>query len=330
MYLKAKITGVGGFAPSFIRTNEYIASISNTSIERILSKTGIRERRILQDKLATSDMIVEAINDMLMKTVLGIEDIDCLIVATTTPDMPIPSTATIVCRKLGIKNSFAFDVNAACSGFLYALTIGTSLIESGTYKNVIVVGADKMSSVTDIYDRNVNMLFGDAAGVVLLQQVKENECNKKFITTISEGNGEGIEYLKIEGGGSLFPASMETLLSRKHYLKQNGRVVFKEAIEKMTSVSERILQENDISIDEVDWFVSHQANQKTIETLGDNLNINPSKILSNVAMYGNTTAASIPLCLWSFQDKIKTGDLVLLSTFGAGFTWGAALIKWGV
>ena len=330
MNLQAKIAGIGGFAPSTIRTNEHLASVSDTSVEWILRRTGIRERRILQDGLATSDMVVEAIKDMLLKTTLAFDEIDCLIIATTTPDMPMPSTATIVCRKLGIKNSFAFDVNAACSGFLYALTLGTSLIESGKYKNVIVAGADKMSSVTDIYDRNTNILFGDAAGVVLLQQAVDNECDEKYIRTISEGNGEGIEFLNIEGGGSLYPSSMETLMSGRHYLKQDGKVVFKKAIEKMTSVSERLLQENNLSIDEIDWFVSHQANYRIIEAVGTNLKINSSKVLSNVAMYGNTTAASIPLCLWSFQDKIKKGDLVLLTAFGAGFTWGSALIKWDI
>lgn len=322
--LNTYIKAIGGYVPEEIRTNEYLASISDTSNEWILRRTGINERRILDNTLATSDMAVKAIKD-LITGIVSIDEIDCLIMATSTPDMPMPSTASIVCRKLGIENIFGFDINAACSGFLYALTIGSSLIETGRYKNVIVVGADKMSSVTDVYDRKTNILFGDGAGAVLLNPSFEENG---IIDMLMQGNGNGTEFLNIEGGGSLKPPSLATLIAKDHYIKQEGKVVFRNAIEKMTLACCDILKRNNLEISDVDWLVPHQANRRIIDTVGKNLKITSEKVLVNVDRYGNTTAATIPLCLWDFHDKFKKGDLILLTSFGAGFSWGAMLIKW--
>ncbi|AWM14113.1 3-oxoacyl-ACP synthase [Flavobacterium sediminis] len=327
MRLNAKITALGGYVPPGIRTNAWLSDISDTSDEWILKRTGIRERRILANDLGTSDMVVEAVQNLLMKAEITVEEIACLIVATSTPDMPMPSTANIVCRKLGIKQTFGFDINAACSGFLYALSLGASLVESCRYKNVIVVGADKMSSVLNKYDRTTNILFGDGAAAVLLQSSTEKAG---VMDSILEGNGEGMEFLNIEGGGSRYPASMETLLSKKHFIKQEGRVVFRNAIAKMVKVCRNLLEQNQLSIKDISWFVPHQANLRIIEAVGKELGIENEKILTNVQYYGNTTAATIPLCLWDYEATIKKGDLLLLTTFGAGFTWGATLIKWDI
>ncbi|SDG19155.1 3-oxoacyl-[acyl-carrier-protein] synthase-3 [Epilithonimonas hungarica] len=327
MDLKAKITATGGFVPTNRRTNNYLANITDTSNEWIIKRTGIKERRILADELATSDMIVPAIEDLMKNTDMSLQEIDCLIVATCTPDMPMPSTANIVCRKLGLKNVFGFDINSACTGFLYAISLGASLIESRKYRNVIVAGADKMSSVTDLQDRRTNILFGDGAGAVLLQ-LSDDETGIQ--DSLLCGNGDGAEMLLIEGGGSLYPASMETLGSRKHFIRQDGRAVFRNAIEKMTAVSKALLDKNALSIDNVDWLIPHQANMRIIEAVGKELGIDAGRVISNVQYYGNTTAATIPLCLWDYKDKFQKGDLLLLTAFGAGFTWGATLLKWGM
>ncbi|WP_312075859.1 beta-ketoacyl-ACP synthase III [Chryseobacterium sp.] len=322
--INAVIAGVGGFVPAEVRTNEFLSTISETSDEWIVKRTGIKERRILEDGLATSDMIVEAMNNLLDKTKISQQDIDCIIVATSTPDMPMPSTAAIVAQKLRITNAFLFDVNSACSGFMTAFSLGTSLIETRKYKNVIVAGADKMSSVTDIYDRSTNILFGDGAGIVLLQLSE----NIGVIDYMMNGNGEGSDDLKIEGGGSLHPISANVLSARTNFIRQNGRVVFKNAVEKMTSVCEDILAKNNLQSEDVSWFVTHQANLRIIEAVGKNLNISENQVLSNVENYGNTSAASIPLCLWDFEDRLKKGDKVLITAFGAGFSWGAAILEW--
>lgn len=324
MTLKAKIASIGGFVPTKRRTNSDLAALCDTTEEWIVQRTGIEERRILEHGLATSDMIVEALINMLVKTDFTLEEVDCLIVATTTPDMPMPSTANIVCRKVGIHRVFCFDINAACSGFLYALAVGNAFIQSGQYANVLVVGSDKMSSVTDLYDRNTNILFGDGAGIVHLQASEEHG----ILDSILEGNGEGIEYLNIEAGGSRFPSSLHTILANNHYIKQEGKVVFRHAVEKMTAVCQKILQKNNFSIDDVDWLIPHQGNRRIINTVGKNLGIDADKVLINIEHYGNTTAATIPLCLWEFQHRFKKGDLILLTSFGAGFSWGATLVRW--
>ncbi|SUJ89305.1 3-oxoacyl-[acyl-carrier-protein] synthase 3 [Sphingobacterium multivorum] len=326
MFPRAKILAVGGYVPPSRRTNADLETLSETSDEWIVKRTGIKERRILADGFATSDMIVPAIQDMMEHSGIPLQEIDCLIVATCTPDMPMPSTANIVCHKLGLNHVFGFDINAACSGFLYALSVGTSLIESGRYKNIIVAGADKMSSVTDLQDRKTNILFGDGAGAVLLQSARGETGS--IIDSIQNGNGAGMEYLNIPGGGSLFPASIDSLNSQQHFIRQEGRIVFRNAIEKMTTVSRELLERNNIDIREVDWLVPHQANLRIIEAVGKGLGMDNSKVLSNVQYFGNTTGATIPLCLWDFRDKLKKGDLVLLTAFGAGFTWGATLIRW--
>ncbi len=323
--MKAKIVGIGGYIPPKIRNNEYLASVTETSDEWIVQRTGIKERRILEDGLGTSDMIVKAIEDLLLKYEVALDDIDALIVATCTPDMPMPSTSAIVCGKLNAKGIFGFDINSACSGFIYALDIAASLIESGRFKNIIVAGADAMSRVTDINDRSTNILFGDGAGVVLVQPTPSD---KGIIDVYVDGNGEGQDHLHIQGGGSLHPLSAEVLNGKTNCIKQNGKVVFKNAVEKMTFACEKILERNNLSPDEVDWLIPHQANYRIIDAVGNHLKIAPQKVLSNVESVGNTTAASIPLCLWQFQERLKTGDTLLLVAFGAGFTWGSALIEW--
>jgi len=328
MKTKVLIQAVGGFVPPNRRTNADLEILSETSSEWIVKRTGIKERRILADGLATSDMVVSAIQNMIDHCDISLQEIDCLIVATCTPDMPMPSTANIVSRKLGLKNVFGFDINAACSGFLYALSLGTSLIESGKYKNIVVAGADKMSSVTDLQDRKTNILFGDGAGTILLQPGTGETGS--IIDSIQNGNGEGMDFLNIEGGGSLYPASYSSLHKRQHYIKQEGRIVFRNAIEKMVAVCREILERNNIDIGEVDWLLPHQANLRIINAVGKELGIDDKKVLTNVQYLGNTTGATIPLGLWDFQDKIKKGDLVLLTAFGAGFTWGATLLKWEV
>ncbi len=326
MVLQAKIMAVGGFVPQDRRTNADLETISETSDDWIIKRTGIKERRILADGSATSDMIVPAIQDMMDRTGVTLQNIDCLIVATCTPDMPMPSTANIVCHKLGLKNVFGFDINAACSGFLYALSLGASLMESGRYKNIIVAGAAKMSSVTDMQDRKTNILFGDGAGAVLLQSVTGESGS--IIDSILDGNGNGKDFLNIPGGGSLNPASIESLSNRQHYIRQEGRIVFRNAIEKMVAVCRELLERNNLDIKEVNWLVPHQANLRIIEAVGKELGMDNTKVLTNVQNFGNTTAATIPLCLWDFRDKLKKGDMVLLTAFGAGFTWGATLIRW--
>lgn len=325
--MTAKIVGVGGFVPSGISNNHYLACITDTSDEKVVQRAGIKERRILGEGLATSDMIVLAVEDLLSKSDVGIKDIDCLIVATCTPDMPMPSTATIVCRKLKVENVFSFDLNSTCSGFIYALRVAASLVESERFKNIIVAGADTMSKVTNLDNCNTNILFGDGAGVVLLQPCSSGIGLLDSIVEV-KGKVESKEYMNIEGGVSLNPLSYDVLADKKNFIKQNGKIIFKNAVEKMTEVCEMILKKNNVIPDQIDWFVPHQANHRIITAVGNNLKLDSKKVLKNVEKFGNTTSASIPLCLWEFQIQLKRGDLVLLSAFGAGFTWGAALIEW--
>lgn len=323
--MAAKIIGVGGFVPPNVRNNEFLTTVTNTSDAWIVQRTGIKERRILDQELATSDMIVAAIQDLLSVSTIQLDDVDCVIVATCTPDMPMPSTANIVCSKLKMSDCLAFDLNSACTGFIYALSIASSLIESGRCNNIIIAGADTMSKVVNIQDRSTNILFGDGAGVVLLQPTIE----KRGIIDATSGNdGEGVEHITIEGGGSQYPLSQEVLNSGKNFLKMNGKIVFRNAVERMTETCNKILSKNGFISKDVDWVICHQANLRIINAVRDELEIDAEKILVNVENFGNTTAASIPLCLWEFQNNFKQGDLILLTAFGAGFTWGSVLIEW--
>lgn len=319
----AVISAVGGYLPPYRRTNQELEKVTETSDEWITKRTGIKERRILDKDLATSDMAVEAVKNLVQNYQKDLSKIDAVLFATATPDMPMPSTASILCKKLGIQTSMALDINVACSGFLYALDLGASLIESGRYQNILVVGADKISTYVDITDRTTNILFGDGAGVVWL----EVSTQQGFISSKLYSNGEGKDFLHIEGGGTLYPYLQEEY-SEKHYIKQDGKVVFKHAIEAMSSACKEVLAQNQISVEEVNWLVPHQANKRIIDAVGKEIGISEEKTIINIQHYGNTIAATIPLCLWENAPKMKNGDLVLLTAFGAGFSWGATLLKW--
>ncbi|PKB15925.1 beta-ketoacyl-ACP synthase III [Flavobacterium sp. 5] len=322
----AAITAVGGYVPSTILDNYQIEKMVDTSNEWILSRTGIKERRILKDpEKATSYMAVEAIQDLLKNSGIDPSEIDCLVLATSTPDKMLAPTAPTVCEKAGLVNAWGFDLNAACSGFLYALSTAASLIESGRHKKVIVVGVDTMSRIIDYTDRNTCILFGDGAGAVLLEP-SQNSGLKDFLL---KTDGKGSEFLSIAGGGSLNPFSKDTLEKGDHYVKQDGKTVFKNAIAAMTATSEELLNRNNLDVADINWVVPHQANLRIINAVANNLKVPMEKVLVNIDRFGNTTAATIPLCLWDFQKKFKTGDKLLLTAFGAGFTFGSCYLVWG-
>ncbi|MEC4115496.1 beta-ketoacyl-ACP synthase III [Myroides phaeus] len=324
--LFASITAIGGYVPEEKRTNADLALVTETSDEWITKRTGIKERRILNSGLATSDMAVAAIKNLLATYQKDIKMVDAIIVATSTPDMPMPATANIICEKLGLDNVWGFDVNAACSGFLYALDLGSSLVETRRYKNVLVVGADKISAYVNIKDRSTNILFGDGAGVVWLEPSME----EGILDAVMHSNGQGREFLNIEGGGSLYPTSENKNIEDKKYIKQDGKVVFKHAIQSMSDACLDVLQKNDLTIEDVNWLVPHQANKRIIDAVGKEIKIQPEKTLVNIANYGNTIAATIPLCIWENTNQIKKNDLILLTAFGAGFSWGASILRWSI
>lgn len=324
----AAIKGVGGYVPDDILTNADLEKMVDTNDEWIRTRTGIRERRILKDPdKATSDMAVEAVKQLLDKTGVRPEEIELLICATVTADLIFPDTANTILDKLGAKNGFGFDINAACSGFLYALTTGAKFIESGTYKKVVVVGADKMSSIIDYKDRATCIIFGDGAGAVLLEPSQEKEG---LVDAILKADGAGREFLHMKAGGSLRPPSAETVANREHYVYQEGRTVFKSAINGMVDTTEELLNRNNLTIDDINWLVPHQANLRIIHSVGNGLKIPEEKVMINIDRYGNTTAATIPLCLNDYETQIKKGDYLVLTAFGGGFTWGSILIKWSI
>ena len=326
--ITAAITAVGGYAPETKLTNADLEKMVDTNDEWIKSRTGISERRILKEPgKATSDMAVPAIQEILTKKNLQATDIECIICATVTPDMVFPATANIIADKVGAINAWGFDLGAACSGFLYALTTGTALIESGRYKKVIVVGADKMSAIIDYTDRNTCVLFGDGAAAVLLEP---NEEGYGIKDSILKSDGSGRDYLHMKAGGSLKPATMETVLAKEHYAFQEGKTVFKFAVKGMADVSAELLERNHLTGNDIAWLVPHQANLRIIDATADRMGISKDKVMINIERYGNTTAATIPLCLWEWQDKLKKGDNLVLAAFGGGFTWGATLVKWAI
>jgi 3-oxoacyl-[acyl-carrier-protein] synthase III len=325
--ITAAITAVGGYAPETKLTNADLEKMVDTNDEWIKARTGISERRILKEPgKATSDMAVPAIQEILTTKNLLPTDIDCIICATVTPDMVFPATANIIADKIGAINAWGFDLSAACSGFLYALTTGTALIESGRYKKVIVVGADKMSAIIDYTDRNTCILFGDGAAAVLLEP---NTDGYGIQDSILRSDGAGRDYLHMKAGGSLNPATMETVLAKEHYAFQEGKTVFKFAVKGMADVSAELLERNNLTGDDVAWLVPHQANLRIIDATADRMGISKDKVMINIDRYGNTTAATIPLCLWEWQSKLNKGDTLVLAAFGGGFTWGATLVKWG-
>ncbi|RPG60743.1 MAG: ketoacyl-ACP synthase III [Flavobacteriales bacterium TMED191] len=327
MLKNCKISGVAGWVPDYILTNKELSNMVDTSDEWIITRTGIRERRILKDpSKATSDMAANAIELLLKKTDTSAKEIDLIICATVTPDMLFPSTACLIANKIGASNAFGFDLSAACSAFLFALDSGSKYITSGQYKKVVVVGADKMSSIVDYSDRQTCVIFGDGAGAVLLEP--ENDKKLGILDSILKVDGSGGQYLKMIGGGSLNPATNETVNSKKHYIFQDGKTVFKFAVTKMADVSEQIMSRNQLSGDDVDWLVPHQANLRIIDATAKRMSVGPEKVMVNIQKYGNTTAATIPLCLADWEEKLNKNDCLILAAFGGGFTWGAIYLRW--
>jgi len=326
MTKKAAITAVGGYVPETKLTNFDLEKMVDTNDEWIRSRTGISERRILREPgKASSDMAVKAIEEILKKKQLDPLEIECIICATVTPDMVFPSTANIIGDKIGAKNAFGFDLSAACSGFLFALSTGASFIESGRYKKILVVGVDKMSSIIDYTDRATCIIFGDGAGAVLLEpSMDENGLQDSIL----KSDGSGRDYLNIKAGGSLKPASIETVMAKEHYAFQDGQPVFKFAVKGMADVSAELLEKNNLTGDDIAWLVPHQANLRIIDATANRMGLPMEKVMINIQKYGNTTAATIPLCLWDWESQLKKGDNLVLAAFGGGFTWGATWIKW--
>jgi 3-oxoacyl-[acyl-carrier-protein] synthase-3 len=322
----AAITAVGGYVPEYILTNKELEKMVDTTDEWITTRTGIKERRILKgaDK-ATSDMCVEAVKELCKKRGISPEEIELVIVATVTPDMPFPSTANIACDKLGAKNAWGFDLSAACSGFLFALSTGASFIESGKHKKVVVVGADKMSAIMNYKDRATCIIFGDGAGAVLLEPTEENVG---IIDSVLKSDGSGRNFLFQQAGGSLMPASHETIDAGKHFVYQEGKTVFKFAVSNMADVSAEIMERNNLTADDIAWLVPHQANLRIISATSNRMGLPDEKVMINIEKYGNTTAGTIPLCLWDYEKKLKKGDNLVFAAFGGGFTWGAVYVKW--
>ncbi|MFA6923187.1 MAG: beta-ketoacyl-ACP synthase III [Bacteroidales bacterium] len=324
--ITAAITGISSFLPEYILTNQELEKIVDTTDEWIMSRSGIKERRILKGEgKGTSDMGAGAVKSLLEKTGVSPDEIDLLICATVTPDMLFPATANIISDKVGIKNAFSFDLNAACSGFIYALITGSKYIESGLYKKVIIVGADKMSSITDYTDRQTCVLFGDAGTAVLLEP---NNEGYGIIDSILKSDGFGRIHLHMKAGGSVKPPSHETVDAREHYIYQEGQPVFKFAVKNMADVSAEIMEKNNLKSDDVAWVVPHQANLRIIDATANRMGVNKDKVMINIQKYGNTTNATIPLCLWEWEKKLKKGDNIILSAFGGGFTWGSIYLKW--
>ena len=324
--LTAAITAVGGFVPEDKLTNADLEKIVDTNDEWIRTRTGISERRILKGEgKGSSDMAAPAILDLCKKRGIDPLEIECIICCTVTPDLVFPATANIISDKIGAKNAFGFDLQAACSGFLYGVTTGAAFIESGRYKKVVVVGTDKMSAIVDYQDRATCILFGDAAAAILLEP---NNDGYGILDSILRSDGSGCSYLHMKAGGSVKPASMETVLAREHYAYQEGQAVFKFAVKGMADVSAELMERNNLTGDDIAWLVPHQANKRIIDATADRMRLSQDKVMLNIERYGNTTAATIPLCLWEWEKQLKKDDLIVLSAFGGGFTWGATLVKW--
>lgn len=322
--ITAAITGVQGYVPEKVMTNFDLEKIIDTTDEWITTRTGIKERRILEEG-ASSDMGAAAVQQLLEKKGIDPLEIDLVICGTVTPDYPFPSTANVISDKTGMKNAWSFDVNAACSGFLYALTTGSQFIETGKYKKVIVIGVDKMSAILNYEDRATCVIFGDGGGAVLLEP---NTEGLGVIDSILHSDGSGRKYLVQPAGGSLNPPTHETIDKRMHYVHQEGQTVFKFAVTNMAEVSAAIMEKNNLSSDDVDWLVPHQANLRIIDATANRMGISKDKVMINIQKYGNTTAGTLPLCLWDWEKQLKKGDNLILSAFGGGFTWGAIYLKW--
>jgi len=324
--IRAAITAVGGYVPDYVLTNAELETMMDTNDEWIISRTGIKERRILKGEgLGTSDLAVGAVKNLLEKTGVDPLEIDLIICATTTPDMQFPATANIIADKVGLKNAWGFDVSAACSGFIYALTTGSQFIETGKHKKVLVVGADKMSSIVNYEDRTTAIIFGDGSGAVLLEPTTDDVG---IMDTILRSDGSGRVHLHQKAGGSVKPASVETVMNKEHYIYQEGQPVFKFAVKNMADVSAEIMERNKLTAEDVAWLVPHQANKRIISATADRMNLPDEKVMINIERYGNTTSGTIPLCLWEWEKKMHKGDNIILAAFGGGFTWGSVYIKW--
>ncbi len=326
MKIRASITGVHGYVPDFVLSNKVLETMVDTNSEWIETRTGIKERRILKGKgLGTSDMAVEAIKGLLKKKNISAEEIDMIIVGTVTPDHIFPSTSNIICHKLGAKNAWGYDISAACSGFLFSLITGSQFIESGRYKKVIVVGADKMSAIVDYTDRSTCVIFGDGAGAVLLEP---DTTGYGITDSILRTDGTGKKYLFQQGGGSVQPPTMRSVANQEHFIYQEGQAVFKFAVKGMADVSAEIMERNNLKGEDVAWLVPHQANKRIIDATANRMGVSSDKVMLNIQRYGNTTSGTIPLCLWDYEKQMKKGDNIILAAFGGGFTWGSIYVKW--
>ncbi len=323
--IKAAIKGVAKYVPDTVLTNADLEKIVDTNDEWITSRTGIKQRHIFKEEgKATSDMGVRMVNKLLEKTGTSPDEVELLICATITPDMTFPDTANTICDKAGINNAFAFDINAACSGFLFALTTGAKFVESGSHKKVIVLGLDFMSSIIDYTDRTTCVIFGDGGGAVLLEPDEENGV----VDSVFGGDGSGRHYLHMKGGGSLVRPTIESVKARDHFVFQDGRPVFKAAVTNMTKSFNELIKRNNLSIDDITWLVPHQANMRIISSVGDMIGFPKERVMVNIQNYGNTTAGTLPLCLADYESQLKKGDTLVLTAFGGGFTWGASLLTW--
>lgn len=325
--INAVITGVGGYVPDYVLTNDELARMVDTNDEWIMTRIGVKERRILNEEgLGTSYMARKAAKQLMKKTNSNPDDIDAIIVATTTPDYHFPSTASILCDKLGLRNAYAMDLQAACCGFLYGLETAASMIVSGRHKKVILVGADKMSSMVDYTDRATCPIFGDGAAAVMLEATTEEFG---VIDSILRTDGKGLPFLHMKAGGSVCPPSYFTVDNKMHYIHQEGRTVFKYAVSNMSNVTAQIAERNNLNKDNIAWIVPHQANLRIIDAVAQRLEIPMEHVMINIQRYGNTSAGTLPLCLWDFENQLRKGDNMIFTAFGAGFTWGAIYVKWG-
>ncbi|HBO28160.1 MAG TPA: 3-oxoacyl-ACP synthase [Leeuwenhoekiella sp.] len=324
--ITAAITAVGAYVPEYVLTNEILETMVETNDEWITTRTGIKERRILKDPgKGTSFLGIKAAEDLINKSGIDPSEIDMVIMATATPDLPVASTAAYVATQIGATNAFSYDLQAACSSFLYGMSTASAYVASGKYKKILLIGADKMSSIIDYTDRTTCIIFGDGGGAVLFEP---NEEGLGLQDEFLRSDGIGRDFLRIEAGGSLMPASEETVANKKHYVFQDGKTVFKFAVSNMADVSERIMQRNNLSHDDVSWLVAHQANKRIIDATARRMGLDDNKVLMNIARYGNTTSATLPLLLSDFEKQFKKGDNLIFAAFGGGFTWGSIYLKW--
>ena len=325
--INAVITGVGGYVPDYVLTNEELSRMVDTTDEWIMTRIGVKERRILNEEgLGTSYMARKAAKQLLQKTGVNPDEIDAVVVCTTTPDYHFPSTASILCDKLGLKNAFAFDLQAACCGFLYGLEVVASLVVSGRHKKVILVGADKMSSMVDYTERATCPIFGDGAAAVLVEPTTEDYG---IMDSILRTDGKGLPFLHMKAGGSVCTPSYFTVDHKMHYIYQEGRTVFKYAVSNMSEITATIAEKNGLTKDNINWVIPHQANMRIIDAVASRLEVPMEKVMVNIQRYGNTSAGTLPLCLWDYEEKLKKGDNLIFTAFGAGFTYGAVYVKWG-